>query len=301
MAITQNSKASSRLAFAAFTGSTFMSFLFLSSKPIQFVLVGMLPSQVRELFSLSYWTVAAAVAGRVVIVGYLIISALLFRNQEVTQLSRKTLESQIAILGPMSDSEWTALGCIVVFLIGVLTSSLHGIAIPWVGLFILCFLLLGKVLTKKEFRNSIDWPFLTLLASLIGLSRSLAFIGFDEWISNYVGWLGEYMRNNFSLFVLLFSLSIFIVRLMLPMALIVPLFGTIFIPLADLNGINAWLIAFIILIISDAWFLPYQYSPKLLFMSITNYPDFLNQKLLNTSNILMNIVRVFAIYASFTY
>ena len=297
----KNGKASSRLAFAAFTGSTFMSFLFLTSKPIQFVLVGLLPSQVRERFSLSYWTLAAAVAGGVVIVGYLIVSALLFRNQEVTQLSRKTLESQIAMLGPMSNSEWTALGCIIMFLIGVLTSSLHGIAIPWVGLFILCFLLSAKVLTKKEFRNCIDWPFLILLASLIGLSRSIAYIGFDDWLSNYLGWLGEYMRNNFSLFILLFSLSIFITRLLLPMALIVPLFGTIFIPLAELNGINAWLIAFIILIISDGWFLPYQYSPKLLFMSITNNQEAFDTKLLTTSNILMNIVRVFAIYASFTY
>jgi DASS family divalent anion:Na+ symporter len=278
-----------------------MSFAFLSSKPIQFVLFGLLPSQVKERFSLPYWTIASAVAGGVAIGGYLIISALLFRNREVTQLSRENLESQISILGPVSNFEWTALGSIIIFLTGVLTSSLHGIAIPWIGLLILCFLLSGKVLTKKEFRNSIDWPFLILLASLIGLSDSITYIGFDHWIGNYIGWLGEYMRNNFSLFVLLFSLSIFIARLLLPMPLIVPLFGTIFIPLAELNGINAWLIAFIILIISDGWFFPYQYTPQLLFMSITNNQEFFDQKLLNIGNILMNIVRMFAIYGSFIY
>ena len=297
----KQSKGATRLAFAAFTGSTFMSFLFLSSKPIQFVLVGLLPFQVRERFSLSYWTLAAAVAGGLAIGGYLIISTLLFRNQEVTELSTKTLEDQIVILGPMSHSEWTALGTIMTFLIGVLTSSLHGIEIPWIGLFILCFILSGKVLGKKEFRHGIDWPFLLLLASLIGLSRSMAYIGFDDWLSHYLSWLGEYMRSNFSLFVLLFSLSIFIARVLLPMALIVPLFGTIFIPLAEINGINSWLIAFIILIVSDGWFFPYQYSPKLLFMSKTNDLGYFNTKLLNTSNILMNIIRVFAIYGSFTY
>ncbi|MDJ0508901.1 MAG: anion permease [Crocosphaera sp.] len=294
-------KGATRLAFATFTGSTFMSFLFLSSKPIQFVLVGFLPSQVRERFSLPYWTLAAAVAGAVVIAGYLIISTLLFRNQEVTELSRQTLEIQLGMLGPMSDAEWTALGSILIFLVGVLTSSLHGIAIPWVALLILCFLLSGKVIAKKQFRNSIDWPFLILLGSLIGLSKSIAYIGFDDWISSYLGWLGEYMRTSFSLFVLLFSITIFLARLLLPMALIVPLFATIFIPLAEMNGINPWLIAFIILIISDGWFLPYQYSPKLLFMSITNNQDLINTKSLNTANILMNIVRVFAIYASFYY
>lgn len=294
-------KGATRLAFATFTGSTFMSFLFLSSKPIQFVLVGFLPSQVRELFSLPYWTLAATVAGAVVIGGYLIISTLLFRNQEVTELSRETLKIQLQMLGPMSDAEWTALGCIIIFLVGVLTSSLHGIAIPWVALLILCFLLSGKVIAKKQFRNSIDWPFLILLGSLIGLSKSIAYIGFDDWLSSYLGWLGEYMRTNFSLFVLLFSLAIFLARLLLPMALIVPLFATIFIPLAETNGINPWLIAFIILIISDGWFFPYQYSPKLLFMSLTNNQQLINTKLLNQANILMNIIRVFAIYASFSY
>ena len=76
------------------------------------------------------------------------------------------------------------------------------------------------------------------------------------------------------------------------MALIVPLFGTIFIPLAELNGINAWIIAFIILIVSDGWFMPYQYSPKLLFMSITSDQNVFNTKLLNQGNLLMNVVRV---------
>ncbi|NJN72241.1 MAG: cyclic nucleotide-binding domain-containing protein [Limnothrix sp. RL_2_0] len=60
-------KGSTRLAFSAFSGTTFMSFLFLSSKPINFVLVGLLPTQVRDRFSLPYWTLAAGVAGLVAI------------------------------------------------------------------------------------------------------------------------------------------------------------------------------------------------------------------------------------------
>ena len=186
-------KGSTRLGFAAFSGATFMSFLFLSSKPINFVLVGLLPSQVRERFSLPYWTLAALAAGAVAIAGYLIISSLLFRNEEPTTLSRENLQSQLDILGPMSNSEWMAFVSIAIFLIGVLTASVHGVAIPWVGLLVFCFLLLGKVLLKQDIRKSIDWPFLILLASLIGLSRSIAYIGFDDWISDYLGWLGNSM------------------------------------------------------------------------------------------------------------
>ena len=119
-------KGASRLAFAAFTGSTFMSFAFLSSKPIQFVLLGLLPGQVRERFSLPYWTLAAAVAAGVAILGFLIISHFLFRNQEKTALSPAQLDAQLAILGPMTPTEWMALGSITIFLVGVLTSSLHG-------------------------------------------------------------------------------------------------------------------------------------------------------------------------------
>ncbi|NJN72242.1 MAG: hypothetical protein HC799_05205 [Limnothrix sp. RL_2_0] len=74
----------------------------------------------------------------------------------------------------MSNLEWMALSSISIFLIGVLTASIHGIAIPWVGLLVFCFLLLGKVILKSDLRTSIDWPFLILLASLIGLSESIA-------------------------------------------------------------------------------------------------------------------------------
>ncbi|NJN72243.1 MAG: hypothetical protein HC799_05210 [Limnothrix sp. RL_2_0] len=100
---------------------------------------------------------------------------------------------------------------------------------------------------------------------------------------------------------MLFSVAIFAARLLLPMALVVPLFGTIFIPLSEANGVNAWLIAFIILVISDGWFFPYQYSPKLLFSSITENLGFFNEKLLNQGNMLMNIMRLFVIYTSFFY
>lgn len=294
-------KGATRLAFAAFNGATFMSFLFLSSKPINFVLVGLLPTQVRDRFSLPYWTLAAGVAGLVAIAGFIIISSLLFRNTEETSLSKKNLASQLDILGPMSNLEWMALSSISIFLVGVLTASIHGIDIPWVGLLVFCFLLLGKVILKSDLGNSIDWSFLILLASLIGLSDSIAYIGFDEWISEYLGWLGASMRNDFSLFVLLFSIAIFIARILLPMPLVVPLFGTIFIPLAEANGVNPWLIAFIILVISDGWFLPYQYSPTLLFMSMTENLKLFNFKLLDQGNMLMNIVRVLMIYASFAY
>lgn len=111
----------------------------------------------------------------------------------------------------MSYFDWIVLGIIMIFLIGVLILLLYGIEIFWIGLFIFCFILLGKVLGKKEFCYGIDWLFLLFLVFLIGFLRLIVYIGFDDWFSYYFGWLGEYMWSNFFLFVLLFFLLIFIV------------------------------------------------------------------------------------------
>ena len=58
-------------------------------------------------------------------------------------------------------------------------------------------------LSKKEFRINIDWTFLIYLGTLIGLVRSMSYIGIDKALGDNIIWLGNYMKTNIYLFVLL--------------------------------------------------------------------------------------------------
>jgi DASS family divalent anion:Na+ symporter len=293
------SKAATHLSFAAFSGASLLSYVFLSSKSANFVVYGLLPSQTRQQFTWGYWLLAALVAGVVSIILYMLISLIFFHNREPLKLSRQHIAVQLELLGPVSFSEWIALGSILLFFIGITTSTIHHIELPWIGLGVLYMVLALGAIQKKQFQSQIDWPFLILLGCLVGLSNAMSYLGLDNEIGNHLAWLGAYIHQDFSLFILLLSATIFLLRFAIPNTTAVAIFASIFLPLAESNGINPWIIGFIILNISDGWALPYQCSYYLQF--IEEAENQFNPKLMLQSNMLSNIIRILAIFASIPY
>ncbi|OPX87814.1 MAG: Inner membrane protein YbhI [Pelotomaculum sp. PtaB.Bin104] len=294
-------KAASGLSAATFNGFTFYSSIFLSSKPINFVVYGLLPLQVREQFTWAYWALAAAVCGLVIFVLYFLISSLFFRNNEVPALSTERIEAQIAVLGPMNGKEWAALAGILLFVIGVATSSMHKIDTAWIGLAVLYILLALGVFSKKEFQSGIDWPFLIYLGGLLGLVDTMSYLGLDRWIGSNLFWIGKYMYSNFLLFLLLLTAGIFIVRVFLPNSATTAILAPIFLPLAQISGINPWVVGFIILTISDGWVMPYQCSYYVQFLQTVGRKNIYNQMSMLVLNNITNLIRLAAIAVSIPY
>ncbi len=294
-------KASTRLAVATFAGFTMFSSIFLSSKAIHFIVFGLLPSQVREQFSWSYWFYGASVAGLVLLVLYLISTQIIFRNDEKPVLSRDIINAQHKVLGPLRRQEWAALGGIILFAAGIATSSIHKIQLPWVGLTVLYIVLAFGYLSKSDFRINIDWTFLVYLGTLLGLVRSMSYIGLDQQLGQHLLWLGEYTRSNFSLFVLLLSASIIGLRIFIPNNATVAILATVLFPIAALSGVNPWVVGFIILIMSDAWFMPYQCTYYILFDDLTSSRRLFDKKLMLKFNLVSISFRLIAVYASIPF
>ncbi|UCG11737.1 MAG: anion permease [Deltaproteobacteria bacterium] len=295
--------AATGLAAAAFTGVGLFSPVFLTSKSINFVVYALFPGQVQYQFSWGYWAMAAAVAGLVMLLGHLIFSWLFFRNDEEPKLDRERVLAQLAIIGPVSRDEWIALGAIALFFLGVLTASLHKIHPPWIGLAVFYLLLALGVFSKSNVRRDINWPFLLMLAGMISIVQTMSHLGLDAEIKQQLEWLGVYMHDNLYLFLLLLSLAIFLVRFVVPNNATIILTCSLFLPIAEAQGINAWLIAFIVLLISDGWFMGYQCTYYVAFREgaeedgVKLYED---RKML-LYNLCMNFVRVVAIFASLPY
>ncbi len=294
-------KAATRLGVSAFSGFTLFSSIFLSSKAIHFVIFGLLPAQVREQFNWGYWFYASLVAGTVMLLLYVITSAVMFRNNEVPRLSKELINAQHKLLGPITSQEWAALGGILLFALGIATSTIHKIQLPWIGLTVLYIVLASGYLRKKDFRINIDWTFLIYLATLIGLVKSMSYIGLDHMLGSKFMWLGNFSGSNIYLFILLLSGCIFLLRLFIPNNATVAILASVLFPIAGLSGINPWIVGFIILIMSDAWIMPYQSTYYVLFDSLTRKKALYNKKIILKFNLTSILFRLAAVYASIPF
>ncbi|MTI85714.1 MAG: cyclic nucleotide-binding domain-containing protein [Firmicutes bacterium] len=294
-------KAATQMAAAAFAGVSLFSGAFISSKAINFVVFGLLPIQVRDQFNWGYWAFASAIFIVVMFALYLLISALMYRSDEAPKLSKAQLNAQLKLLGPVSNREWAALIGILLFIVGIVTSSVHKIETPWIGLVVLYVFLALGTLSKKEFQREINWPFLIYLGGLIGLVKTMSYIGLDQWIGTRLMWMGNYMRENFLIFVLLLAVSIALVRIIIPNNATVVIFSTVFIPIAQVSGVNPWVIGFIILTLSDGWFMPYQCTYFVQFLEMTKKQNIYDKKSILVFNAYSNLARLAAVYLSIPY
>ncbi|MBE7464456.1 MAG: anion permease [Planctomycetes bacterium] len=297
--------AATRLAAATFTGATALSAVFLTSKSINFAVYDLFPAQVKFQFTWGYWIVAAAVVGGIIILGHFALSFVFFRNEEKPYLNRSRVTSQLKVMGPMSKEEWIALSGIVFFVLGALTSSLHKVQPPWIGLAVLYMLINLGVFSKNDLRKEIDWPFLLMLAGMVSIVNTMEKLKLDDLLKKHIEWMGEYLRDDLFIFLLLLSAFIFLIRLVMPNNAAIVLLCTVFLPIADEQGVSAWILAFVILLVSDGFVMAYQCTYYLQFQEeLEGKGDdvpLYNEKRMLWYNLFSNVIRIGAVFASVPY
>lgn len=298
---THQRAAATQLVVSAFSGVTLLSAMFLSSKTVNFAVLSLLPAQTQDQFQNFNWLAAAGMSALVVLGGYAVFTILMFRSKEKPQICKERISAQLELLGTMKHREWAALLGIVVFIAGMLTASYTHIQMPWLGLAILYGLLLFSSLNKKELKEKIDWPFLLYLSGLTGIVSAFNYLGIDQLLAASLPGLGATMRDNFYLFVLMLFGLIFIIRLAVPISATIVILATVFMPLAEINGVNPWVVGFIILLLGEIWFLPYQCSYYLQLQEANRSTPIFHEKSFLIYNGVMNFVRLAAVYASLPY
>ena len=292
------SPSANRLAVSTFVGAGLLSAVFLSSKSVNFVVFGLLSDQAQDQFQWLEWFKASAGAAMALLATYFLASGLYFRKLPQAALSRQQVAAQLTLLGNVKAREWAAVGGVALFMLGVATTTVHAIQPPWLGLAILYGLLLFGSLTKEEFREKIDWPFLLYLAGIVGLTAALNHLGLTRLLAEKLPALGEIMRSSFPLFVLLLTGVIFIIRLAVPISATIVILATLFMPVAEAHGVNPWVVGFVILVLGEMWFFPYQCSYYLQFQQLTRNCEFYDEKSFLRFNWLSNGLKLASVYAS---
>ncbi len=255
------------LATATFSGAMLMSPMFLTSKPSNLVVFGMLPAQLQSQFQALFWFVGALAAAAVVTLGHFAADRIVFGRLPDSDLPKPLLRAQIRQLGPMTALEWATVAGLVFFLVGAATVAWHHVPLAQISALLLTGLLLFGLVNKGAFQKKIDWAMIFFLLSLEGLTATMHYLGTTEQLLALVFDGAGVLRDNPVLFVLAEFVVVMVIRLALPITAGMVTAALLLMPLAPAVGISPWVIGFLAGLFSDVWLLPYQSSQYLQFRS----------------------------------
>lgn len=298
----QKHKVAPRLAAAILWGVSLFTTIFLSASPLNFLVYGLLPEQEQLNFQWLDWFIAASVCGGVMLVLFLGAAYFFFRNSERgIDLSPTMLKEQTRLIGPLRPIEIGALSGLAVLALAFLTNSVHKVEIPWIAMAILFGLLMFGAIDRFDFRSRIDWGFLLNLGAAIGIVETMQYLQFDAVIAAELGWMTDLMKDDFTSFLLLLSVVVFVTRLIMPTDAVVLIMCSVFMSTAAHVGANPWVVGFVILLIAEGFIWPYQadfYSQ----LCVISKED-LNIE--GAQNLLLNLavffIKLIAIYATLTF
>ena len=293
--------AATRLAISCFGGISLFSAVFITSKSVNFAVFGLLSPQGQDKFQWLTWCMAALVAGLTLVALNGAAAFFMFRNKESAHLPKEIVEQQLALLGKVKTREWAAIAGIAFMVVGIVTSSIHRVQPPWLGFTMFFCLLLCGSLDKKELKEKVDWTFLLYMSGITGIVASFNFLGLDKELGATLQSLGSYMRTDFELFVLLLFALVNVIRIVVPINAAVVILATVLMPLADINGVNAWVVGFIVLMFAEVWFLPFQCSYYLPLQELNRKYGLYSEKSFLWFNAALNFARLAAVYASIPY
>lgn len=270
---------------------------FLTAAPANLMVFALLPPQDQQTFDFMFWAYAASVTGLSLLGFYFLTSWLFFRGHGKVALDRAAIARQRLELGPMSRFERVTLFGVILLALGIVTMPLHRLEVHFIAFAVLCFLMYLGVLDRRTFIAKIDWAFLVLLAAIIGLMATMQHLHIDRLLVERLGLVSELMREDFTLFVLLFSLVVLGVRLLIPLNSAILILATAAMPFANQAGIAPWLVGFIMLIIAETAFFAYQ-SPYIYFLRNLTQTISYSEARVQTFHALLIPCKLAAIYLS---
>jgi DASS family divalent anion:Na+ symporter len=295
----RGSRETTRLMLAAFMGFTLFAPILLTGSALNLSLFGSLPEQVQAAFPWMRWTAAAAVAGVVLLLGYFGLSAILIGRTAPPRLSEKVVSAQLKVLGPMRSVEWLAISGAILFLGAVATVSLHKVDFRLIGLSVICGYLVLGALGKTQLNVEIEWSYLILLGTLIGSVATIQYVDLHTVMGQHLPSLSEIMKYQPRVFVGILAATVFIAGLWVPLAgLLVGLYA---IPLAIVNGMNPWVVVFVVLLMNDCWFWTVQSKSYPAFRSFVRTQTAYDENLFLKVNAGTVVLRVLALIVSIPY
>jgi di/tricarboxylate transporter len=248
------------LLTATYGGASLFSPMLATSKSASLIGLSLLPRQVQDTFLGMFWLQAAIV----VVLMLLVCQVLLLRQMQghvpATPLNRQDLKDRLNRMGPLNQEQWLVLAALLTFGLGLLTQSWHHIDVSLIAGMVLILLLVSGVLTKKRFREGVDWPLIFFLIGNGCLVNIMDYVGFSQVLGMMANQVLGFTSSSIWLFIAACLVVTLAVRLFLPMNAGMLVAFVMLLPVAMAQGLNPWICLFLCNVFSDIWFLPYQNS-----------------------------------------
>jgi DASS family divalent anion:Na+ symporter len=292
--------AATALMASTFSGAVMFSAMLPTSKSANITALTMLPAQLQTQFQGMFWLVAAAVAAVSLSAMHFLCLYLCFGRMQKVALPKPRLRQQHALLGPLGRPEKAVVAGFLFFLIGAGTSDWHRISPAAIAAFLLAAFLLMGLVSRKDFQQKIDWPFLFFLLGVEGLSQAISYLKLDAALVASIGTSADFIGGSVLIFIPVALVVTLLLRLFLPIQAGMVVAAVMLIPIAQSQHINPWIAVFLTAMFSDIWFWRYQCSPYLQVLG-NGYGLYYDGARFMVYNFLSNIARVIAVYLSIPY
>ena len=246
------------LAMASFLGHGNMTPMFMNGSFVCFFMLGLLPPDIGASITWGYWLKAAWLLSVLYFcLSYVAVIAL-YRPTEQRELVSSVADAQLRTLGRLTMEEKVCLLAVLTSLAGFLTQSWHHIDGAWIAMLCVLILFGTSVLDQATLRNSIDWAFLISLGALIGFGNVISASGLPEIVAATAKPYLQYLVGSRLLFLLAITLSIVMIRFVLPAfpSLVVCILALL--PISAALEISPFVIGLIVLLVNEPWLLPHQ-------------------------------------------
>ena len=288
-----------RLMASTIGGFSLLSPIFLTSKSINLLALGMLSTQDQYSFQFYYWLISASLVGIFLLLFYWFFIWIFFRNKQINYINNNFLKAQNDILGRISLEEFFAILSVVIFGVIMFTSNIHNLQVSWLAMLLVFFLFIMGVLKRKNFNKSIDWDFLIFLSALLGFANTMNYLDVHVWMGHYTTWIADIIYHQFIKFVFILAAVIFALRLILPINVTVILMASILVPISANTGVSPWLVIFIVLLMSESYTYNFSASYVMQFTSLLGDSFVCYRSIL--IQVAMYFIKIIAIIASIPY
>lgn len=299
--IQPRSSTANALANAAFNGSILLSTIFLTGKSSNFIIYGLLSEQHQWQGNWFSWLWLASFPGLVLMALFFILQSILFKPNKQMAINRYKLKRELCSMGKLSLDEYIAMLSFILFFIGSILSSWLNVSGLWTCLIIFILLIVTGTLNTKEIQTRLNWSFLFYFGAIIGVMRTIQNLGVDIWLLNHFQWLTLLAQSNVAWFITLIYVISWVGGLFLGTMIAPAILFTAIIPFALQSPVSNWVIAFVILMATEAWIFPYQSSYFLCFEELLKRNNnFLLSPLLRL-NAWFTLLKLFVILASIPF
>lgn len=257
MRLPPNSRGSAGMAMASFLGFGNMYFMFLNGTSVCMVVWSLLPESVRGHVTWLTWLWVALPVGLLVFAGSYLAILYMYPPEVVCTVSRRTIQAQLQVLGPMSRLEQITTAVLSIVLIGFVTQSLHNLNPAWIALIGFLVLIAAGAVDRQGLK-SMDWGFMLLIGALVSLTEITKATGINDALAHWVGTFLAPLGSNPYLFLGAVSLLTLLVTLIVTAQQGIIIMVISLIPISVTLGYNPFVVALVVLVLGGAWILPQQ-------------------------------------------